>query len=164
MKKIISVILFSLIIVFTFSKVYVEDGMVVFEYEDRTANSVFVAGSFNNWSTSAWEMEYYDGVWVYIAELQPGVYEYKYVVNGTDWYEDPESPDYVPDPYGGRNSKFELVLEDGELKIVGAEAREDKASIISGKYEFGLKTKLEDDTGFFCKPASNKRGCFKHKS
>jgi len=37
MKKIISVILFSLIIVFTFSKVYVEDGMVVFEYEDRTA-------------------------------------------------------------------------------------------------------------------------------
>ena len=37
-------------------------------------------------------------------------YEYKYVVNGTDWYEDPESPDYVPDPYGGRNSKFELKL------------------------------------------------------
>ena len=85
MKKIISVILFSLIIVFTFSKVYVEDGMVVFEYEDRTADSVFVAGTFNNWSTSAWEMEYYNGVWVYVAELQPGVYEYKYVVNGTDW-------------------------------------------------------------------------------
>ncbi len=152
MKKIISVILFSLIIVFTFSKVYVEDGMVVFEYEDRTADSVFVAGTFNNWSTSAWEMEYYNGVWVYVAELQPGVYEFKYVVNGTDWYEDPESPDYVPDPYGGRNSKFELVLEDGELKIVGGEAQEGKASIISGKYEFGLKTKLEDDTGFFASP------------
>ncbi len=152
MKKIISVILFSLIIVFTFSKVYVEDGLVVFEYENRTADSVFVAGTFNNWSTSAWEMEYYNGVWVYVAELQPGVYEYKYVVNGTDWYEDPESPDYVPDPYGGRNSKFELVLEDGELKIVGGEAQEGKASIISGKYEFGLKTKLEDEKGFFASP------------
>ncbi len=106
--------------------------MVVFEYEDRTANSVFVAGSFNNWSTSAWEMEYYDGVWVYIAELQPGVYEYKYVVNGTDWYEDPESPDYVPDPYGGRNSKFELVLEDGgELKSLGGQRQEKTKLLLS---------------------------------
>ena len=102
----------------------------------------FVAGTFNNWSTSAWEMEYYNGVWVYVAELQPGVYEFKYVVNGTDWYEDPESPDYVPDPYGGRNSKFELVFRRWRTKNRWVEKpREGKASIISGKYEFGLKNK-----------------------
>lgn len=153
MKKFIFVGIFSLLIVFSFSKVYVEDGMVVFEYENPTADTVFVAGTFNNWSTSAWEMEYYEGVWVYVTNLQPGVYEYKYVVNGTDWYEDPESPDYVPDPYGGRNSKFELILVNGKLQIVtGLSEEEGASSFISGEYKFGLKTKLEEETGFFAGP------------
>jgi len=134
--------------------VYVEDGKVIFEYENETADTVFLAGSFNNWSTTAWEMEYSDGVWIYIADdLQPGVYEYKYVVNGTDWYEDPESPDYVPDPYGGKNSSFELILVDGELQIAfpTPEAAAE-ASIISGEYKFNLKAKMEEDTRFLSAP------------
>ncbi|ABX31854.1 glycoside hydrolase family 13 domain protein [Petrotoga mobilis SJ95] len=155
MKKIVFVLLFSLLVVVSFSEVYVEDGKVIFEYENETADTVFLAGTFNNWSTTAWEMEYIDGVWIYVADdLQPGVYEYKYVVNGTDWYEDPESPDYVPDPYGGRNSSFELVLVNGELQIAApaAEAAAEKTSIISGEYEFNLKAKLEEETGFLSDP------------
>jgi 1,4-alpha-glucan branching enzyme len=44
-----------------------------------------------------------DGIWRTALKLQPGRYEYKFVVDGT-WMEDPGNPDMVPDPFGGNNS------------------------------------------------------------
>ncbi|MEW6230615.1 MAG: glycogen-binding domain-containing protein, partial [Bacillota bacterium] len=45
-----------------------------------------------------------DGIWSTVMQLAQGKYEYKFVVNGDKWYEDPNAADFVPDPYGGRNS------------------------------------------------------------
>lgn len=77
---------------------------VVIEFDSADAGSVFIAGEFNAWSPDADEMTRgEDGVFRVTLELEPGTYEYKFVVDGT-WVEDPANPDGVDDPYGGRNS------------------------------------------------------------
>ncbi|RMH54528.1 MAG: hypothetical protein D6679_13460, partial [Candidatus Hydrogenedentota bacterium] len=70
------------------------------------ARSVSVAGSFNNWDMNATPMSDADGdgVWEAEVNLAPGEYQYKYVVNGTDWVVDPDNPAKADDGYGGQNS------------------------------------------------------------
>lgn len=77
---------------------------VTFEFDSPDAGDVFVAGEFNAWSQDADRLEKGDdGVFRTTLELEPGKYEYKFVVDGT-WVEDPANPDVVEDPYGGKNS------------------------------------------------------------
>jgi 1,4-alpha-glucan branching enzyme len=66
------------------------------------ARSVCVAGSFNNWQPST-QLAQRDGEWTGEIELQPGTYEYRFVVDG-QWIEDPAASDQATNPYGGRNS------------------------------------------------------------
>ena len=48
--------------------------------------SVNLAGSFNNWSTSAQAMtQQTDGSWKATIPLMPGTYQYKFVMNGSQW-------------------------------------------------------------------------------
>ena len=62
--------------------------------------SVSVAGSFNNWDSNANPMaKGDDGDWTAVLPLEPGTYEYKFVVNGGDWIADPDNPKVVGD-YG----------------------------------------------------------------
>ncbi|MGE5572433.1 MAG: hypothetical protein ACM3ZU_05350 [Bacteroidota bacterium] len=70
------------------------------------AMSVNVAGTFNGWSATANPMSdpEGDGIWAAVIELAPGSYQYKFVVNGDKWYEDPYAADFVSDGYGGKNS------------------------------------------------------------
>ncbi|RMH54563.1 MAG: hypothetical protein D6679_13420, partial [Candidatus Hydrogenedentota bacterium] len=70
------------------------------------ARSISVAGSFNNWDMNATPMSDADGdgVWEAVVDLAPGEYQYKYVVNGTDWVVDPDNPAKADDGYGGQNS------------------------------------------------------------
>ena len=61
---------------------------VTFRYEG-SATSVYLAGSMNGWSSSATPMtKDENGVWSVTLNLAPGVYEYKFVVNGS-WIADP---------------------------------------------------------------------------
>jgi 1,4-alpha-glucan branching enzyme len=77
---------------------------VTFRLDAPFASQVFLAGEFNDWSPTAEPMgKGDDGIWRVTVQLDPGRYEYKFVVDGT-WMEDPENPDMVPDPYGGNNS------------------------------------------------------------
>jgi 1,4-alpha-glucan branching enzyme len=59
--------------------------------------TVFVAGSFNNWNPTGQPMEGPDAEGNYTATLQleAGVYEYKYVLDGTRWRFDPGNPKQV---------------------------------------------------------------------
>ena len=76
-----------------------------FTFVSPGANSVALAGSFNSWSTSADPMQKGEGgVWVIVKPLAPGTYQYKFVVDGTDWKEDPSNPNTADDGYGGKNS------------------------------------------------------------
>jgi 1,4-alpha-glucan branching enzyme len=68
------------------------------------ANSVFLGGEFNGWSTTAEPMvKQADGTWVLVKQLEPGRYAYKFVVDGT-WKPDDVAKESVDDGYGGKNS------------------------------------------------------------
>ncbi|MEJ5257178.1 MAG: glycoside hydrolase family 13 [Fervidobacterium sp.] len=111
---IIVVILLAFSLVF--AAVEYRDGKVVFTFKAQ-AQVVYLAGTFNNWSPTAWPMKLVGDTWVYEVELKPGTYQYKYVIDGKTWKEDPEAPAYTDDGFGGKNGLFTLT-PDG--KILGA--------------------------------------------
>jgi 1,4-alpha-glucan branching enzyme len=78
--------------------------LVHLEYLDPRAQSVFVAGSFNDWHPAVTEMlNVGPGRWVKELTLVPGAHEYRLVVDG-EWKADPACPDSAPNPFGGENS------------------------------------------------------------
>jgi hypothetical protein len=56
--------------------------------------AVYLAGTFNDWKPDELTMEGpdADGRYTRQMQLKPGTYEYKFVVNGTDWKTDPGNP------------------------------------------------------------------------
>ncbi|MCD6412652.1 MAG: glycogen-binding domain-containing protein [Elusimicrobia bacterium] len=79
-------------------------GGVLFTCGESNAGSVYVAGSFNNWSTTANPMvKSKNGIWTATIPLSPGRYQYKFVVDG-NWVPDPNNPNTSDDGYGGVNS------------------------------------------------------------
>jgi chromosome partitioning protein len=79
-------------------------GGMLFTLEAPGATEVALAGDFNNW-VEAIEMndDDEDGIWVAIASLDPGVYQYKFIVDGR-WQNDPSNPVSVDDSHSGKNS------------------------------------------------------------
>ena len=41
-------------------------------------------------------------------KLQPGRYQYKFVVDRVNWKEDPNNPQWMDDGYGGHNSVIDV--------------------------------------------------------
>lgn len=81
---------------------------IKFTYSAPNASSVYLAGGFNNWSTSADIMKKdAKGIWTITKKLSSGKYQYKFVVDGT-WVEDTENPNKVNDGFGGINSVIEV--------------------------------------------------------
>jgi len=81
---------------------------VVVHFRDEGASDVRIAGDFNGWVPdkgvrSLIESEGVTRVWTKILHLPPGTYQYRYVVDG-EWREDPENPEAISTPVGGRNS------------------------------------------------------------
>ena len=89
---------------------YVEGG-VIFRFYDPEAKHVYVVGDFNNWSVKADPMvdANGDGEWTLFYTLGPGVYQYKFVVDGTSWLPDPRNPESAPDGFDGRNSVVRIA-------------------------------------------------------
>lgn len=76
------------------------------EFIDPNAHKVFVAGSFNDWQPDVNPMiDLGNGRWGKELSLAPGRYEYMFVADGA-WLTDPMARDFVPNPYGGFNSKL----------------------------------------------------------
>ena len=84
----------------------VNSSKLEFTYHNDAAESVALAGDFNEWISTATQCERNgDGVWrAQIDLLQPGRYRYKLIVNGERWIEDPANAMKEPDEYGGFNS------------------------------------------------------------
>ncbi|MFQ5415796.1 MAG: AAA family ATPase [Myxococcota bacterium] len=81
---------------------------VVVRFRDEAARDVRIAGDFNGWVPdkgvrSLVESEGSVRVWTKIIQLPPGTYQYRYVVDG-EWREDPDNPEIISGPVGGRNS------------------------------------------------------------
>jgi 1,4-alpha-glucan branching enzyme len=69
------------------------------------ANRVFLSGSFNNWSTLKGAMVKTEGGWMIDIKLEPGAYEYKYIVGGR-WVTDPNNLVHIDDESGNVNSIY----------------------------------------------------------
>lgn len=69
------------------------------------ARSVALAGDFNDWDPSIELSDPdLDGVWSARVALDPGVHEYMFVIDGSEWRPDPNSLSYSDDGFGQRNS------------------------------------------------------------
>ncbi len=76
---------------------------------DRRPGSVHVAGEFNGWAAAPDQglmMGYLPSrnLWYAEADLGEGDFLYKYVIDGSEWIQDPVNPDSADDGFGGRNS------------------------------------------------------------
>ena len=87
----------------------VENGRLMFIFHDDGAHSVSVAGDFNGWSQTLLKRNE-SGLW-FTDIVIPGTgrFEYKFIINGQRWIEDPSNGMKAPNNYGGLNSV--LVLE-----------------------------------------------------
>ena len=78
------------------------------EYFNPAAREVLVAGSFNDWQSRATPMtKQRGGKWTTKLLLQPGQYEYRFVVDG-EWQDDPMAAHFVANPFGGLNCVVEV--------------------------------------------------------
>jgi 1,4-alpha-glucan branching enzyme len=68
--------------------------------------TVFLVGDFNNWDESATVMKRQkNGSFTVTLDLDRNrEYQFRYLVNGTEWHNDWEADKYVPNPYSGDNS------------------------------------------------------------
>ena len=89
----------------------VENNQLVFVFHDDSAESVAVAGDFNAWSVSQNVLRKEEsGLWVTeVPAPAAGKYQYKFIVNGHRWVEDPSNGMKTPDSFGGLNSL--IVIE-----------------------------------------------------
>jgi hypothetical protein len=71
------------------------------------ARVVALAGSFNNWNQSQILCGREGGGWACRLDLDPGVYTYKFVVDG-DWLLDPDNPETQQDEAGNVNNVVEV--------------------------------------------------------
>lgn len=69
----------------------------------QSAKKVILAGNFNGWDEGAIQMTPDADGWHLRADLPPGRYEYKFIVDGT-WIHDPENKDVVHNEHGTLNS------------------------------------------------------------
>ena len=84
----------------------VENGRLLFVFHDDAADAVSVAGDFNDWNHLATQLKRNSsGLWTTeIAVPSAGRFEYKFIVNGQRWIEDPSNGVKAPDNHGGLNS------------------------------------------------------------
>jgi hypothetical protein len=87
---------------------------VQFRLEAPEASTVTLAGSFNGWKPTYELREAAPGVWTALVPLDPGVYDYTFVVDGKQWVPDPYAPQ-VDDSFGGTNSRLFLPAPAGSV-------------------------------------------------
>jgi len=77
---------------------------------DSKAHTVAIAGDFNGWNPQANILEdpEGDGIWTGTLKLEPGRYEYMFVLDGEKWLPDPNALRYVKDGFGNKNAILEI--------------------------------------------------------
>jgi 1,4-alpha-glucan branching enzyme len=68
--------------------------------------TAFLVGDFNEWDEGATPMKRKkDGSFSVTLDLKPGEeYQFRYLVNNSEWHNDWQADKYVPNPFSGDNS------------------------------------------------------------
>jgi chromosome partitioning protein len=84
--------------------------MVVLTFDDIDCNRLQLAGDFNNWMPDHnVETRNVNGHWQKVFTAEPGVYEYRLLIDGK-WQSDPTNPSEVPNELGGINSLLQVSV------------------------------------------------------
>jgi 1,4-alpha-glucan branching enzyme len=85
-----------------------EGKLVKFVFSAIRANSISVAGTFNNWTPGVLTLKKdLVGVWRGALHLKPGIYQYRFYVDGR-WVNDPSAKNTVPNELGTTNTVLEV--------------------------------------------------------
>ena len=78
---------------------------ILFVINAPNAQNVYLTGEFTNWSREGIRMEKDEktGFWKAVLHLEPGEYEYRFIVDGV-WIKDPNNTDSVLNEFGQENS------------------------------------------------------------
>ena len=96
-------------------------------YSDEKDLNVYVMGNFNDWNRKSHKMNYSSGKYNFNMNFTPGIYQYKFVVDGAEIL-DPNNLDSIPNGLGGWNNYFEV---DGENNNISGQLVKSKISQIS---------------------------------
>lgn len=89
------------------------------------ADSIHVVGDFNNWDQRATPLRQSETGWMTTLELDAGQsYQYRYLMNGDDWYNDWQADAYATNEYGGDNSVVITPVFDDEPRAPEPAERE----------------------------------------
>ncbi|MEO0291864.1 MAG: hypothetical protein ABIM54_02890, partial [candidate division WOR-3 bacterium] len=114
----------------------IEEG-VKFKFFDPSAKKVSLAGTFNNWDKNSSIMrKTEEGFFEIVIPLPPGKYQYKFVIDDTNWKEDPNNPAKTPDGFGGFNSVFILTPDRKIIMKTEEIEKVPKDRLISGEIEY----------------------------
>lgn len=81
----------------------VKPPQVTFSLFALEAQEVLVAGDFSHWMEEPTSLKKHkDGIWKATLHLTPGVYEYKFIVDG-EWRDDPACEVRVSNAFGTEN-------------------------------------------------------------
>jgi hypothetical protein len=73
------------------------------------ARTVQAAGDFNGWNPALTPLEQAsNGAWIVTIPLEPGRYEYQFVVDGEQWIADPFAVEQNDDGFGSRNAVLDV--------------------------------------------------------
>ena len=150
MKIFLSILAFFSISVFIYGSVKDTTSGIEFSYDNPNAQSVSIAGDFNNWNTTGNPLKKDEnGLWKTVIKLSKGEYQYKFVVDG-NWFFDQDNPNTADDGYGGSNSLIEIdsngkMIRKSALSISGVKTTLNPKVYLSGRYytrnEFNRKEK-----------------------
>jgi chromosome partitioning protein len=84
--------------------------MVVLTFNDIECNRLQLAGDFNDWIPDQnVETRKFNGRWQKVFTAEPGVYEYRLLIDGK-WQADPNNPCEIPNDLGGINSLLQVPV------------------------------------------------------
>ena len=79
------------------------------------ATSVWLTGDFIAWGGDlahgavAFTLDTNSGAWTGTRPFDPGTYQYKFIIDASQWITDPTNPMTISDGFGGFNSVFSCV-------------------------------------------------------
>lgn len=76
----------------------------------KSASSILLVGDFNSWQVGETPLKMAKtGVWSVSVDLETGKeYQFRYLIDGTNWENEPEADKFVPSGLGSENSVLAL--------------------------------------------------------
>ena len=91
----------------------------IFDPKGKKYNKVHIKGEFNAWNPNATKLRLSDdGIWQQEIEIEPGTYQYVYVIDGKEM-PDPANPDKISNGMGAFNSVLKSgLIEKNKLPVI----------------------------------------------